>query len=313
MRGARTRRRGRTTKSISAIRPSCDAAGQQPDVWFEIRLPSPNTTGFPCTRLIGWTTCTCWPTIASIAGERVSVRASARCWGLTAATNSLPQCRFTITMRAPAAASPARVLQDQPRRCPVEAPRVRHRLAVRHGRVGQEGHAHALHAQHRRAAPRLAPSARCRWPSRRRHGARAAWSRPRTGRRRASGSRPCCMRPSPPGGSSVPGPGGVRKHRIALHRAGHERRLHVAESEVRTGDVAPDRGEQRREVVPAPATERERALRYRGVDQQVTRRGDGQPHGPVRRRSRRGCRAEQHGEPHKERLHQRTSCSSMTP
>jgi hypothetical protein len=83
MRRARTGRPRLTTKSISAISPSWAPAAQQPGVWFEIRLPSPNTTGLPRTRRIGCTTWACCPTIASIAGERVRRRASARCDGVT--------------------------------------------------------------------------------------------------------------------------------------------------------------------------------------------------------------------------------------
>ena len=57
----------------SAIIPSWEAAGQQALVWLEIRLPSPNTTGLPLMVRIGWTTWTCWPTIAVISRERVSL------------------------------------------------------------------------------------------------------------------------------------------------------------------------------------------------------------------------------------------------
>ena len=71
--------------------------------------------------------------------------------------------------------------------------------------------------------------------------------------------------------TSAASAGGVRKHRVALDRPGHERRLHVAEREVGARDVAPDRREQRREVVAAPAAERERPLRHGRVDQEVTR------------------------------------------
>lgn len=42
-----------------AMRPSCDAVGQQALVWFEIRLPSPNTTNLPLILRIGWGMCTC--------------------------------------------------------------------------------------------------------------------------------------------------------------------------------------------------------------------------------------------------------------
>ena len=93
----------RSTKSISAIRPSCDSAGQQALVWFETRLPSPKTTGLPWMRLIGCTTCTCWPTIAVIAGLRVSRSASAAWAGETAWLYSVPQWRLTMTARAPRA------------------------------------------------------------------------------------------------------------------------------------------------------------------------------------------------------------------
>ena len=61
-----------TVMVSSTIIPSWAAVGQQALVWLEIRLPSPNTTGLPLLRRMGWTMCTCWPTIAVMSGERVS-------------------------------------------------------------------------------------------------------------------------------------------------------------------------------------------------------------------------------------------------
>jgi hypothetical protein len=83
------------------IIPSWEAAGQQALVWLEIRLPSPKTTSLPPMMRMGWTMCTCWPTIAVMAGERVS------CWArwswklLGWAASSSPQCRLTMTTCAP--------------------------------------------------------------------------------------------------------------------------------------------------------------------------------------------------------------------
>ena len=57
--------------------PSWVAAGQHAAVWFESRLPSPNTTHVRPARRIGCTTWACWPTTAVIARERPSRRASA--------------------------------------------------------------------------------------------------------------------------------------------------------------------------------------------------------------------------------------------
>ena len=56
--------------------------------------------------------------------------------------------------------------------------------------------------------------------------------------------------------------------------------------------TAPHGREQRREVVAAPAAERERPLRHRRVDQEVAGRGDGQPDRPVRRPRRRAGRGQ---------------------
>ena len=223
---------GLTTKSISAIRPSCDAAGQQPAVWFEIRLPSPNTTGLPCTRRIGCTTCTCWPTIASIAGERVSRRASARCCGLDRRDElGAPVDVHDHDARA-VAPGPARVAQDRPGRRPVHAPRVRHGLAVRDGRVGEERDPHALHAEHRDPPARAGRSARCRWPSR--PARRSAWRVESIPDWPASSEWfDAVLHASQPTRLTERARSGRRvEHRVALHRPGHERRLHVAEREV---------------------------------------------------------------------------------
>ena len=68
-------------------------------VWFESRLPSPKTTSRPSIRRIGWTTWACWPTTAVIVPERASRlrRALERVRRVT----DVPQCRLTITTRAP--------------------------------------------------------------------------------------------------------------------------------------------------------------------------------------------------------------------
>ena len=71
-----TRARWLSTVMVSStIIPSCVAAVQHALVWLEMRLPSPKMTGLPLMMRMGWTTCTCWPTIAVMSGERVSVLA----------------------------------------------------------------------------------------------------------------------------------------------------------------------------------------------------------------------------------------------
>ena len=82
--------------------PSWLPGAQHAGVWFESRLPSPNTTGMPPIRRIGWTTWACWPTTAVIAPDRASARASVDWNGSGACWYSVPQCRLTITALAPA-------------------------------------------------------------------------------------------------------------------------------------------------------------------------------------------------------------------
>ena len=247
-----------------------------------------------------------------MAGERVSRCARTRCGGRDRVhVLGAPVQVHDHDPRASAPGAPG-VGQDQPGGGPVHRPRVRHRLSVRDRGVGQERHAQAAHAQHR-GAPALAG------------GTRGSGSPHACAVKRAQGRvdpvlagvervvRRCA--------AAVPAhlPDRAREvgrrpeARVALHRPRHERRLDVADGEVRPGDAVSDGSEQRREVVPAPATQRESPLGDRRVDQQVTRRGDGEAHGPLLRRSRRGRRAQEHGEPHEEPPHQRTSCSSMTP
>ena len=221
-------------KSISAIRPSWDSGGQQAAVWLETRLPSPKTTGLPLTQRIGCTTCTCWPTIAVIAGERVSLPASAACAGEMAWLNSVPQWRLTITARAPRAPGlRAPRPRIRPGVGPVEAPRVGHRLAVGDGGEGEEGDLHALHLDDRRTARSRSASAPCRRASRP--------ARSSAAQRCADPVLPGVERVVRGGAAGVPAdrshrprePGRRAEARIALHGAGHERRLHVAEGQVR--------------------------------------------------------------------------------
>ena len=91
-----------TVMVSSTIIPSWEAAGQQALVWLEIRLPSPKTTSLPLMMRMGWTTCTCWPTIAVISGERVSALARWNWKLLGSTTFSSPQWMLTITTLAPA-------------------------------------------------------------------------------------------------------------------------------------------------------------------------------------------------------------------
>ena len=60
---------------------------------------------------MGWTACTCWPTIAVMSGERVGWLASASWKLLGWATSSSPQCRLTMTTCAVPAGA-VRVGQD---------------------------------------------------------------------------------------------------------------------------------------------------------------------------------------------------------
>ena len=197
-RGPRALARPASTKSISAISPYCDAAGQQAAVWFDTRLPSPKTTGLPLTLRIGWTTWACWPTIASIAGDFVSWSRERGLLGRDAVhVLGAPVQVHDHHVGALAARAPG-VAQDRARARPVDAPRVRHRLAVRDARVGEEGDLEALHVEHR-DAPALGGRAR----AARVRDARAV-ERPQ--RRvdavlagvEACGSRRCCRRPSRP-------------------------------------------------------------------------------------------------------------------
>jgi hypothetical protein len=92
----------------------------------------------------------------------------------------------------------------------------------------------------------------------------------------------------------------------------------MTEGEVGARDRAPDRREQRSEVVAAPAAERERPLGDRRVDQQVTGRRDRKPHRAVgraraARSARGGGEPEERGEQCEQSPHQSTSCSSITP
>ncbi len=232
--------------------PSWLAAGQHAAVWFESRLPSPNTTQSRPTRRIGCTTWTCWPTTAVIARERASRRASA----------SLERVRRVPVLGAPVqvddhdaragAARPAGVAQDPPGAGEVDRPRMRQRDPVRHLRVGEEGDADAMHTQQERA-PLLAA------------------------RRERAGVADAGAGQGPPGGvdAGLPaiervvrgGAAGVEagrldrarerrrgvEPRVADRRAGRQRRLDVAERERVAPDPAADRPQQRPEVVAATA------------------------------------------------------------
>ena len=150
---ARAGRAGRRSRSARSARPA-RRPRSRPAVWFEIRLPSPKTTGLPLTRRIGCTTCACCPTIASIggrAGEPPGERALRRRHGV-----HVLGAPVEVHDHDPGPAPPgaAGVAQDQPRRGPVHRPGVRHGLPVRDRGVGEERHAHALDPEHRRAPPR---------------------------------------------------------------------------------------------------------------------------------------------------------------
>ena len=152
------------------------------------------------------------------------------------------------------APGPARVAQDRPRRREVHAPRVRHGLAVRDGRVRQERDPHALSAEQRDppSRPGRARGSGCLHarPAQRVEGGVDSVLTRVEGVVRGRAAR---VPAHPPHGA-----GEVRRgveHRVALHRPGHERRLHVAQGEVRARDHGPHRREQRREVVATPTAE----------------------------------------------------------
>ena len=65
------------------------------------KLPSPNTTQWPLTCSIGWTTWAWWPTMTSTAPLAVISSAHRRWLDATALEPSMPQCSETTTKRAP--------------------------------------------------------------------------------------------------------------------------------------------------------------------------------------------------------------------
>ena len=242
----------------------------------------PNTIHFPSMRRIGCTTWACCPTTAVIAGARPSRRASAVWKASGARRYSVPQCRLTITTRAPArrARRASRVIRRALRE--VDRPRMRQPDPVGHLRVGQIGDADALRVQHQDPAPL----------ARRRERPRVRYARPVERAAGGDDAALAAVQRVVRGGvacvvarrldRSRQRPRGVEA-RIAGRRGGRQRGLEVTEREVVRSDPRPDAAEHRAEVV-APVPVRPRAGDERQMREQVAADADGQAHVGRRRR-----------------------------